>query len=295
MNPNLILIENAEKAAEVEALQRFVWPGDETEILPVHILLAAVHNGGLLIGAYQRGSAEIEETLIGFVFGFPGMYQTPDGPRLLHISQMLGVHPDHRGENVGFMLKRAQWQMVRHQGIDRIIWTFDPLLSRNAHLNIAKLGAVCNTYLPNYYGVMRDGLNAGLPSDRFKVDWWVNSSRVVRRLGRRKRRQLDMAHYISAGAAIINPTRIEADGWAYPQVVKALPDDTETPLLMVEIPYNFLALKSANMSLANAWREHTRPIFEHLFEVGYLVTDFVHLTGSTPRSFYILSHGESTL
>ena len=295
MNPTLILIENAEQAAEVEALQRLVWPGDETEVLPVHILLAAVHHGGLLVGAYQQEAANNPATLIGFVFGFLGTYPTPDGPRLMHISQMLGVHPDHRGGNVGFALKRAQWQMVRHQGLDRIIWTYDPLFSRNAHLNIAKLGAVCNTYLPNYYGEMGDGLNIGLKSDRFKVDWWVNSSRVVRRLGRRKRRQLDMAHYISAGAAILNPTRIEDDGWAYPQSVDSLPDNTDTPVLMVEIPYDFLALKRADISLAGAWREHTAPIFQHLFDAGYLVTDFVHLTGSSPRSFYVLSHGESTL
>jgi hypothetical protein len=31
-----------------------------------------------------------------------------------------------------------------------------------------------------------------------------------------------------------------------------------------------------------------------LFEQGYLVTDFVHLPGTHPRSFYVLSHGEST-
>jgi predicted GNAT superfamily acetyltransferase len=185
--------------------------------------------------------------------------------------------------------------MVRHRGIDRIIWTFDPLLSSNAHLNIAKLGAVCNTYLPHYYGVMRDGLNVGLSSDRLKVDWWVNSPRVLRRLGRRKRRQLDMAHYISAGAAIVNPTRIDADGWVHPQPVDSLPDTDEKSVLLLEIPYNFMTLKRESSALAKTWREHTYPIFKHLFEVGYLVTDFVYLTGRSPRSFYVLSHGERTL
>lgn len=295
MKPTLIFIEDAAQAAEVEALQRLVWPGDETEVLPVHILLAAAQHGGVLIGAYRQDDSNTTSTLIGFVFGFPGIYETPDGPRLMHVSQMLGVHPDHRSENVGFILKRAQWQMVRHQGIDRIIWTFDPLLSSNAHLNIAKLGAVCNTYLPNYYGVMRDGLNVGLSSDRFKLDWWVNSPRVLRRLGRRKRRQLDMAHYISAGAVIVNPTRIDVDGWVHPQRVDSLPDTEEKSVLLVEIPYNFMALKRENTTLAKTWREHTHPIFNHLFEEGYLVTDFVYLTGKSPRSFYVLSHGESTL
>ncbi len=77
------------------------------------------------------------------------------------------------------------WRSVRHvlaQGIDLITWTFDPLETRNATLNFHKLGAVCNTYFPNLYGDMRDGLNAGLPSDRFQVDWWIASERVAQRL-----------------------------------------------------------------------------------------------------------------
>jgi predicted GNAT superfamily acetyltransferase len=76
----------------------------------------------------------------------------------------IGIDPDQRDAGIGFALKRAQWQMVRHQGLDHITWTYDPLLSRNAYLNIAKLGAVCNTYRRSEYGDMRDG-NA--LSDRF--------------------------------------------------------------------------------------------------------------------------------
>ena len=98
-------------------------------------------------------------------------------------------------QGMGFALKRAQWQMVRYQGIDRITWTFDPLLSRNAWLNITRLGAVCNTYLRDFYGKMADVLNQGLPTDRFDVDWWVNSQRVNRRLSRRRRNDLTLIHY----------------------------------------------------------------------------------------------------
>ena len=87
----------------------------------------------------------------------------------------------YRDSGIGFALKRAQWQMVRHQDLDHITWTYDPLLSRNAYLNIARLGAVCSTYRRSEYGEMRDGLNVGLPSDRFQVDWWLNSHRVQRR------------------------------------------------------------------------------------------------------------------
>jgi predicted GNAT superfamily acetyltransferase len=260
------------------------------------MLIAAIHNGGLLVGAYASGSAQPAPELVGFVFGFPGLYFTPDGPRPKHCSHMLAVHPSYRDQGLGYALKRAQWQMVRHQGLDRITWTFDPLLSRNAHLNISKLGAVCNTYLRNVYGELRDDLNAGLPSDRFQVDWWVNSQRVNRRLSKRARLQLDLAHFVAAGAEIINPARPDPQGWPQPATpeppAEGAPEDA---LLLVEIPSDFMALKASRPTLASDWRRHLRDVCESLFARGYLVTDFVFLTGSASRSFYVLSHGDSTL
>jgi predicted GNAT superfamily acetyltransferase len=69
----------------------------------------------------------------------------------------------------------------------------------------------------------------------------------------------------------------------------------DSPLLLVEIPSDFLALKQADPNLASAWRFHTRTLFEDLFQRGYLVTDFIFLPGRHPRSYYVLSHGDSTL
>jgi predicted GNAT superfamily acetyltransferase len=189
--------------------------------------------------------------------------------------------------------------MVRHQGIDRITWTYDPLLSRNAHLNVARLGAVCNTYLREFYGEMRDGLNIGLASDRFEVDWWVNTQRVERRLSREARLNLDLAHFLAAGAEVINPTQLDADGRPIPTApVNFSPttntDSQESLVLLVEIPADFLALKDTEFDLAREWRLSSREIFENLFEGGYLVTDFVHLRGKFSRSYYVFSHGKGT-
>jgi predicted GNAT superfamily acetyltransferase len=234
------------------------------------------------------------------VVGFLGFYQTVEGQRLKHHSHILAVHPDYRNHGIGFSLKRAQWQIVRQQGVDLITWTYDPLLSRNAHLNISRLGAVCSTYFREYYGMMRDGLNAGLASDRFQVDWWVNSHRVNRRLSRRARRPLDLAHYFAAGTQIINPTTIDEEGFPMPWSDALEPAameklGPEVPLLLVEIPADFQTLKAALPDLALEWRLHSRQVFEELFARGYLVTDFVHLPGLHPRSFYVLTHGESLL
>lgn len=304
MTIQLRILETPEEIVLVEELQRQVWPGSETEIVPAHVLLTAIHNGGLVIGAFSDDREPGVQSLVGFVFGFPGLYFTPDGPRPKHCSHMLGVLPEFRDLGVGFTLKRAQWQMVRHLGLDRITWTYDPLLSRNAYLNITKLGAVCNTYRRNEYGQLRDGINMGLPTDRFQVDWWVNSQRVNHRLSRRARQPLDLAHYFAGGAEVINPSEIGTDGLPRPAAMdhyEHLPRSADSgrsevaPLLLVEIPADFMELKAQNFDLALQWRLHARNLFEDLFNRGYLVTDFVFLKGSLPRSFYVLSFGESTL
>lgn len=283
------VIESIDEMHRVEELERMVWQDSETDIVPAHLMNSAVHNGGVLLGAY------IDEELAGFVFGFSGFYSTPDGPRLKHYSSMLGVRPEYRDQGLGFALKRAQWQLVRHQGIDRITWTYDPLLSRNAWLNITRLGAVCNTYLRNFYGEMRDTLNQGLPTDRFEVDWWVNSHRVNRRLSRRRRNDLTLVHYLSGGSLIVNPAETDEEGLLHPNHSFTLPSSKEQVFLLVEIPADFQALKSVNINLALEWRMHTRTLFENLFENGYLVTDFVQSTNLPKRSYYVLVHGESTL
>jgi predicted GNAT superfamily acetyltransferase len=171
-------------------------------------------------------------------------------------------------------------------------------------LNIAKLGAVCDTYIPEYYGEMRDGLNMGVPSDRFQVDWWVNSQRVNTRLSKKARRKLDLAHYLAAGVEVVNPSQIDNRGWPRPnskQSQTGIEDllkgknAHETPILLVEIPPDYQALKDASPDLALDWRLQIRTMFQALFENGYLVTDFIYLGGSQPRSYYVFSHGESTL
>lgn len=277
------IIDAPEEMAAVEELQRMAWAAPDIEIVPKDLLLAAVHNGGLAIGAF------VGADLVGISFGFPGFYPTPDGPRLKHHSHMLAVHPDWVSKGIGFALKRAQWQMVRKQGLDRITWTYDPLLSRNAHLNIARLGAVCSTYLRSEYGEMHDGLNAGLPSDRFQVDWWINTERVRRRLSRRSRPTLGFEHYRLAEAALLEAQLEHGSAAARPpQEVPSLTGH----LLLIEIPFDFPSLKAADLSLARLWRFYTRAVFEQAFASGYLVTDFVHDQG---RSFYVLTHGETTL
>ncbi len=280
------ILETAAEMEAVEELQRQVWPGSETDVIPVHLLVTLAHNGGLVLGAYEG------ETIVGLLVGFVGLYEVPDGPRPKHCSHELGVLPEARDAGIGFALKRAQWQIVRQQGLDRITWTYDPLLSRNGQLNVARLGAVCNTYLREVYGEMRDGLNAGLPSDRFQVDWWVNTRRVEQRLSRHPRPRLTLAEIEAAGAKKLSSLGLAGDFLRPPDHLVAL----EGNLLLAEIPADFLQLKAADFELARAWRWFSRELFEACFSAGYLVTDFIFdESGDRPRSFYVLTHGEATL
>ncbi|MFN2198549.1 MAG: GNAT family N-acetyltransferase [Anaerolineales bacterium] len=299
MEPILRILETPEEIFTVEDLQKLIWPGTDRDIIPAHLLIAIVQNGGLLIGAFVGGQ------LIGFVLGFPGLVSVHGDRKLIHASHELGVHPEFRGQGIGFKLKRAQWQMVRHQNIELITWTYDPLMSRNAHLNIARLGAVCNTYARNYYGVMRDELNAGVTSDRFIVNWWVNSRRVENRLSQRARRKLDLAHYLAAEVVIVNPSRLNDRSLPMPssditpEMLALLNVDTPNHdrerMFLLEIPSDFQQIRKLDLQIAAAWREHTRLLFETAFANDYLVTDFIYLPGAQPRSFYLFSKGDSTL
>jgi len=167
------------------------------------------------------------------------------------------------------------------QGIDLITWTFDLLESRNARLNCHKLGATCKTYLRNLYGNMRDGLNAGLPSDRLQVDWHVASAQVVGRL-RDGWVGTSLSALLAEGVPILNRALPGGEDLPRPSQ-KVLP--VEGDRLLIQIPARFQAIKLADLELARAWREHTRVLFEAAFTAGYTIVDLLFEDG---QSCYLL-------
>lgn len=274
----------------VEGLQREIWGGSEVEIVPAHLLQTIASNGGVLLGAFDG------PRMVGFVLGFVGVdTRSPDRvamSRLKHASHMLGVHPEYRDQGVGYQLKLAQRQFVLKQGIRLVSWTYDPLQSRNAYLNIRKLGALARSYLPDHYGDLRDGLNQGLATDRFQVEWWITSPRVETRI-EGSRKPLDLAHILAAGAVRANSVSLNQANLPVPDGWEA---GLQGNLVVVEIPADIDTLRENDPELALRWREHTRSLFLKAFEEGYLVTDFVHFRRERlPRSYYLMSHGEGQL
>jgi predicted GNAT superfamily acetyltransferase len=164
-------IEDLAEMREVERLQKEIWGVEDLEVYPALALKPQKEVGAILIGAFAEGR------MVGFVFGFPGIL---DGETIIH-SDMLGILAEYRSNNLGFLLKCAQREAALKLGIKRITWTFDPLQSRNAHLNFNKLGVIADRYYVDYYGVTSSFLHR-FGTDRLWVTWLLESERVKSRL-----------------------------------------------------------------------------------------------------------------
>jgi predicted GNAT superfamily acetyltransferase len=258
---------------DCESLQHLVWGMvDDLETVPLHVLLTVARQGGILLGAFDGAD------LIGFVFGFPGF--TPGG-QFKHCSHMMGVHPDYQSRGIGRQLKLAQRAAVLEQGLDLITWTYDPLESRNAYLNIARLGAVSRTYIVDLYGPVDDGLNAGLPTDRLHVDWWLDSPWVKQRLGGEKDTPVS-GPFVEAHRAGWSADRFRAPG-------ELCLGPTNAAAVTFEVPADYQAIKAADPALALDWRLAAREVFQAYFGQGYTVTDFASFKkDGLRRSFYTL-------
>lgn len=151
-------------------LQLEVWGYSDGDVIPRRVFLVAQRIGGQVLGAFDG------ETVVGFAMSLPG-YR--NGKSYLH-SHMLAVLPEYRNAGLGRRLKLAQRDDAVARGFDLMEWTFDPLEIKNAHLNIARLGAIVRRYQPDFYGPSSSPLQGGLPTDRLYAEWWLNSPRVKR-------------------------------------------------------------------------------------------------------------------
>jgi hypothetical protein len=194
-----------------------------TEITP-NLLKAMVHGGSYLSGAF------IDKKCVGAAFAFPA---TTGG---LHLhSHVTAVLDNYRDQGIGYALKINQWQWAKKNNYKEITWTFDPLVSRNAKLNLIKLGVDISGYYSNFYGDMPDALNAGDESDRVMASWKVAGDQPT------------------AKNVITNPGK----------------SDT-----LIKIPEDIVAVRSKNKSENLKWRRKVREEFMRAFEKGGKVVGF---------------------
>lgn len=242
----------------MQELEQSVW---ETEIpAPVHQTLTVARNGGVILGAF------LGEQMVGMLYSFPGFLNQ----QIYLCSHTLAVRKDLRSGGIGEKLKIAQAEAARAQGYPLMTWTYDPLLTPNGYLNVGKLGVICSTYIENCYGEMNDSMNKGLPTDRFKVEWWLDRAR----------------HTLPQGKEIgLIQWQLNHRGVPVPR--KLTENISEEQLLRVAVPAYYQEMREKDLDLAKEWRQVTRQVFIERFTAGWAVAGF-RLHRGEPVHEYLL-------
>ncbi len=259
------LLKTGEEYRQCERIQKSVWGdvGVGSEVLTV-----TQKYGGVVLGALVGGR------VVGFIYAFLGRYHG----RLIHWSHLMAVEAGFRDRGLGFRMKLAHRKLALARGIRSICWTYDPLQSRNAALNIARLGGQVEDYLVNCYGQFPSRIEKGLESDRFVLNWRLDSSRVERSLqGEQPRVDLLLPH--------VNETRLNAQGLIENRRIRWNLAETR---LLVEIPGNTDHMREESLPLARRWRGQTRRIFQRYLARGYQVEEFISVPPTASACFYLL-------
>jgi predicted GNAT superfamily acetyltransferase len=240
-----------------------VWLRGTDEPVKPELALAFAHSGNYVVVVRKQGE------VVGAAIGFRGA--DVDGPHL-H-SHIAGILPQYRGSGLGYALKQHQRSWALQQGLERVVWTFDPLVGRNTYFNVVKLGAALTTYYVNFYGAMRDGINSGDETDRCLATWRLSSSGVV-----------------SAAAGCFSPADLgqaRADG-----AVEALcrrsdggPElaATDAAIRLIQTPKDIVGLRQTDPALAHAWRVAMRQALTAAFADG------LEVVGVTRDLWYVLA------
>jgi predicted GNAT superfamily acetyltransferase len=252
-------------------LQHEIWGESYSGVVPAVILALAQRLGGVVAGAFAADGA-----LLGFVFGMTGLI---DG-QLGHWSDLLAVSAAARDRGIGRSLKHFQRDAVRALGIHTMHWTYDPLVARNAYLNLVKLGATACEYVIDFYGAETgSSLHGSLGTDRFIVRWNIGADSDPR-----GHAALHPAADPDDGPLIVNPAR-----GAAPPTPGDLPI---LPRVRIEIPPDIHTLVDRAPEAALAWRTTTRRAFTWYLARGYRVAAF-SAAPDMGRCFYTLSASET--
>lgn len=257
----LVHTEHDARAA-VGVLAR-VWPRvGGKEPLPPELAWVFAHSGNYVALARHEGEP------VGAAIGFRG---EDEAGALLH-SHITGVLPDRQSLGVGYRLKQHQRDWSRSHGIDRVTWTFDPLVTRNAYFNVVKLGARLTSYFVDFYGPMDDEINNGDETDRCLVTWRLDSpSAHAAAAGMFVAADVDGIRAVG-GAEVLVP-----DGQGAPVVAPASGD-----LRLLQLPTDIIEVRHRDAGLARAWRLALREVLVAAFADG------LEVVGVDRTGWYVL-------
>lgn len=246
ITPETVSMELCNKLGD---LQGDIWGLSGLDKYPPWATLIIVMSGNFLTVAYDGANP----------IGLALLQRSQDlttKESYLYLS-MIGVHPNHRNKGIAESLMSEVKTVALNHDYNSIKWTYDPLEAANASLYVRKLGARVHKYYVNYYGEL-SGKDHDGETDRF----WT---------------ELDLNASVQADTKADTIISLEqtAD-------FKTIADTSKS--VAVEIPADFVALKSGSPQRANEVRMATRRIFQELFKNGYEIKSFYR---NGPQNYYV--------
>lgn len=268
-------LSSFEDLSHAQLLEKEIWELSDLDVTPMTLAIAIREAGSIWLGAFDGMN------LVGFAFAFLGMEH---GELIVH-SHVLGLRPDYRDSDLGYKLKLAQRERAQAMRIREMTWTFDPLQSRNAHLNFSKLGAVSDTYKIDFYGPETSSTLHRNGTDRLWVKWPMASRRVQARLQGKSNR----AEMLDALATVLPLVQFNGDG---------NPKRTDLSValsrqrIVIEIPSDIGSIEKKDPEQAHAWRQATRWAFTEAVQAGFFVAEFCRtIRGQQGPGAYLLEKG----
>jgi predicted GNAT superfamily acetyltransferase len=274
-------LQTFEDLKQVEEVEREVWGLSDLDTTPLTLSIATKEAGSIWVGAFDGAQ------LVGFAFAFLG---TEHGRLIVH-SHMLAVREPYRNSRLGYKLKLAQRERALALRIDEgrvneMTWTFDPLQSRNAHLNFAKLGVVSESYKVDFYGPETSSVLHRNGTDRLWVTWPLASRRVQARLQGKDSR----SEVLDALSTLTPLIQFNGDGKpARTDLAAAL----SRQRIAIEIPSDIGYVERKDPGLAKEWRQQTRWAFTEALQAEFFVAEFCRtVRGQQGPGAYLLEKGK---
>jgi predicted GNAT superfamily acetyltransferase len=275
--PQIVIrdLRSLDDLRQLKAVETAVWGMADQDSIPLTLAIAHKAAGNIFVGAFDK------DKLVGFAFGFLGREH---GQTTIH-SHLLAVLEPYRHLDLGACLKQAQRERAMAMGVHEMTWTFDPLQSRNAHFNFAKLGVVSDLYKADFYGPETSSRLHQNGTDRLWVRWVLNSRRVRDRLAGKNGR----TETLDALKLLAPLVRFNGNG----RPMRAhLTDSLSRQRVSIEIPGEILEVERVDMGLAREWREATRWAFREAVKAGFFVAEFCRsIRGQQGPGAYLLERG----
>ncbi len=247
-----VRIELADDIPQLQAVARFfaeVWLTPQSQPpLPSDVLRTIVHAGGTVHVA--RSGDDLAGAAV--------MIFCPPASRGVY-SVIAAARRSDRG--VGFALKQAQRACALERGTTSMMWTFDPLIRRNARFNLVKLGAVALDYAVNFYGPLNDGIDGQGDTDRLIATWSLTSPRALSAAQGR--------HGDVAGPDL---AMVQADPAPAPDGGPLTVRDQDGR--WCRVPPDILAVRRGDQPLADRWRSAVREALLPALADGLAATGF---------------------